>query len=126
METELCDDGPKEACGVFGIYAPELPIAPTVSLALIALQHRGQEGCGVVTYDPKDGQVHSHKGLGLVSQVFSNEDVLKPLTGVMGVGHTRYSTAGRNVIENIQPDFANLSWTSCYFSEWQLDDTQNS
>ncbi len=68
METELCDDGPKEACGVFGIYAPELSIAPTVSLALIALQHLGPEGCGVVTYDPKDNQVHSHKGLGLVSQ----------------------------------------------------------
>lgn len=97
------DDTPKENCGVFGIYAPELPIATTVSLALIALQHRGQEACGIVTYDEKKNRVNSHKGVGLVSQVFSNEDVLKPLKGNIGIGHTRYATAGKSTAENAQP-----------------------
>jgi amidophosphoribosyltransferase len=100
---EEIDDTPKENCGIFGIYAPEIPIAATVSLALIALQHRGQEACGIVTYDEKRDTVHSHKGVGLVSQVFSNEDILKPLVGKMGIGHTRYATAGRSTIDNAQP-----------------------
>ena len=97
------EDEPKESCGVFGIYAPEMHVATTVSLALIALQHRGQEACGIATYDPQDSKVHSYKGLGLVSQVFSNEEVLSPLQGCFGVGHTRYATAGRSNVENAQP-----------------------
>ena len=65
---DIANDHPIENCAVFGIYAPELPIAQTISLALIALQHRGQEACGIVTYDPKKKSTNVHKGLGLVSQ----------------------------------------------------------
>jgi amidophosphoribosyltransferase len=104
MELQFEDDTPKENCGVIGLYAPELPdIAQTICLGLIALQHRGQESCGIVTYDDKRDEVHSHKGLGLVSQVFNSEEKLNPLLGKMGIGHTRYATSGKCTIENAQP-----------------------
>jgi amidophosphoribosyltransferase len=91
----------KEECGIFGIYAPEMEVARTISLALIALQHRGQEGCGIATC--KDGVFNIHKGVGLVSQVFNCEEVLEPLVGYIGIGHTRYSTSGKSTLENTQP-----------------------
>jgi amidophosphoribosyltransferase len=87
------NDGIHEACGIFAIYAPEIPVAQTVSIALVALQHRGQESCGIVTSDAC-GQMNCYKGIGLVSQVFNSEDTLKTLKGDFGIGHTRYSTAG--------------------------------
>jgi len=103
MDHDAHDDSPKENCGVFGIYAPEIPVAQTACLALIALQHRGQESCGIVTYDKDTDNLYSHKGMGLVSQVFNTEVVLKPLVGQIGIAHTRYATAGRPTIENAQP-----------------------
>ena len=95
-------DKPEEACGVFGVYAPEisLEVAKLTYFGLYALQHRGQESAGIATL--KQGQVYCYKDMGLVSQVF-NEDILEQLPGEIGVGHTRYSTTGSSLKENAQP-----------------------
>ncbi len=94
------DDSPKEECGVFGIYAPDQTAARLSYFALYALQHRGQEGAGIASCD---GRVaHIHKGMGLVAQVF-NEENLSYLSGPMAIGHTRYSTTGGNNLRNAQP-----------------------
>ncbi|KYQ92657.1 amidophosphoribosyltransferase [Tieghemostelium lacteum] len=100
-EIEDVDSKPKEYCGVFGIYAPELDVSRIAFFALVALQHRGQESCGIATYD-EFHSVHVETGMGLVNQVF-NEANLKPLRGHMAIGHTRYSTAGKSTINNAQP-----------------------
>ncbi len=91
---------PQEACGVFGLYAPEETVAKLTYFGLFALQHRGQEAAGIATFD--DGVVHLHKNSGLVNQVF-NEDVLSGLPGELAVGHTRYSTTGSSHQSNAQP-----------------------
>lgn len=93
-------DSPREACGVFGISAPGLDVAPLAYFAIYALQHRGQEAAGIATCD--GNTAHIHKGLGLVSQVF-NEDNLHHLQGHLGIGHTRYSTTGSPRLNNTQP-----------------------
>jgi amidophosphoribosyltransferase len=93
-------DKPEEACGVFGIYAPGEDVAKLTYFGLYALQHRGQESAGIATF--KDGQVHLHKDMGLVSQVFS-EQILQELIGDLAVGHTRYSTTGSSRVVNAQP-----------------------
>ena len=94
------DDNLHEACGVFGLYAPGRDVARLTFFGLYALQHRGQEGAGIVT---SDGHVaHIHKGMGLVSQVF-NEDNLRHLQGKLAIGHTRYSTTGAPKLRNTQP-----------------------
>lgn len=93
-------DKPREECGVFGIYAPNREAARLAFFGLYALQHRGQEGAGIVTCDGRTA--HVHKGMGLVSQVF-NEDNLSHLHGHMGIGHTRYSTTGSSRLRNTQP-----------------------
>ena len=93
-------DSPREACGVFGISAPGMDIARLTYFAIYALQHRGQEAAGIATCDGKTA--HIHKGLGLVSQVF-NEDNLGHLQGHLGIGHTRYSTTGSPSLGNTQP-----------------------
>ena len=93
-------DSPREACGVFGISAPGLDIARLTYFAIYALQHRGQEAAGIATCDGTTA--HIHKGLGLVSQVF-NEDNLHHLQGHLGIGHTRYSTTGAPRLNNTQP-----------------------
>ncbi len=92
--------GMREECGVFGVYAPGRDVARLTFFALYALQHRGQESAGIAT---SDGHLaFSHKGMGLVSQVF-NEDNLRPLTGHLAIGHTRYSTTGSSLLRNAQP-----------------------
>ncbi|MEA5597452.1 amidophosphoribosyltransferase [Rivularia sp. UHCC 0363] len=93
-------DKPEEACGVFGIYAPAEDVAKLTYFGLYTLQHRGQESAGIATF--KDGQIYSHKDMGLVSQVFS-EQILQELPGDLAVGHTRYSTTGSSRIVNAQP-----------------------
>lgn len=93
-------DRPREACGVFGIYAPGMDVARQAFFALYALQHRGQESAGIATSDGRSTYVH--KDMGLVAQVF-NEDRLKPLKGHLGIGHTRYSTTGSSHLRNAQP-----------------------
>ncbi len=93
-------DRPREACGVFGIYAPGADVARITFFALYALQHRGQESAGIATSDGRAAYIH--KGMGLVAQVF-NEDNLRPLKGHLAIGHNRYSTTGSSHIRNAQP-----------------------
>lgn len=93
-------DKPEEACGVFGVFAPSEDVAKLTYFGLYALQHRGQESAGIATFD--GDQVHLHKGMGLVSQVF-NESILAELPGTLAVGHTRYSTTGSSRVVNAQP-----------------------
>ncbi|GFE69302.1 amidophosphoribosyltransferase [Chroococcus sp. FPU101] len=93
-------DKPEEACGVFGVYAPEEEVAKLAYFGLYALQHRGQESAGIATFE--GDTVHCYKNMGLVSQVFK-EDILKTLPGDLAVGHTRYSTTGSSHRANAQP-----------------------
>lgn len=93
-------DKPEEACGVFGLYFPEGEVAKLTYFGLYALQHRGQESAGIATFD--GDRVHSHKDMGLVSQVFK-ESTLHELTGTIAVGHNRYSTTGSSHKVNAQP-----------------------
>ena len=96
----------KEECGVFGIS--NTPDSATLTaLGLHALQHRGQEGCGIVSFDGK--QYHSEKRFGLVGDNFNKEKVLKKLPGKYAVGHNRYSTTGGTALRNIQPFFADTN-----------------
>lgn len=89
-----------EECGVFGIYAPGLDVARLTYYGLFALQHRGQESAGIAVTDGCDIQVH--KGLGLVAEVFTEEN-LKKLKGFQGIGHVRYSKAGTSIGLDAQP-----------------------
>ena len=99
------DSGLHEECGVFGMYDFDGgDVASTIYYGLFALQHRGQESCGIAvseTNGPK-GKVTSYKGMGLVNEVFT-QDNLEPMPGDIGVGHVRYSTAGASTRENAQP-----------------------
>jgi amidophosphoribosyltransferase len=99
------DDKLHEECGVFGIFSPdEKNAAEDIYHGLTALQHRGQESAGISVTDTKGprGNLLTKKGMGLVSEVFTKED-LSRLEGNMGVGHVRYSTTGGSVPENAQP-----------------------
>ncbi|HAC65683.1 MAG TPA: amidophosphoribosyltransferase [Cyanothece sp. UBA12306] len=93
-------DKPEEACGVFGIYAPEKVVSKLAYFGLYALQHRGQESAGIATLEGE--KIHCHKDMGLVSQVFK-ESILSQLTGQTAIGHTRYSTTGSSHKANAQP-----------------------
>ena len=91
-----------EECGVFGVYSRTTEdVASLVYYGLYALQHRGQEGCGIVVNE--DGVFTSHKGLGLVSEVFTQEEMQKFPQGEIAVGHVRYGTTGGNNLSNCQP-----------------------
>ena len=91
-----------EECGVFGIYENESTnLAQEIYLGLYALQHRGQEACGIAICD--DGVILSHKGVGLVSDVFNKESLKNLSHSNMAIGHVRYSTTGSNNINNVQP-----------------------
>ena len=95
----------KEACGVFGIYdLSGENTAPSVYYGLLALQHRGQESCGIAVCDTTGprGNITFHKGMGLVSEVFK-ENTLQDLSGNLGIGHVRYSTTGAPTLTNAQP-----------------------
>ena len=96
----------KEECGVFGISNSNDAAALT-ALGLHALQHRGQEGCGIVSFDGE--KYHSEKRFGLVGDNFNKEKVLKNLLGKYAIGHNRYSTTGENTLRNIQPFFADTN-----------------
>ena len=105
IDRTLEETGLKEECGVFGIYDFDgQDVASTIYYGLFALQHRGQESCGIAvseTSGPK-GKVVSYKGMGLVNEVFTQEE-LEKMKGDIGVGHVRYSTAGASTRENAQP-----------------------
>jgi amidophosphoribosyltransferase len=94
-------DGPRDECGVFGIYAPEHDVARLAYFALFALQHRGQESAGIATA-PRGGSIMAIRDQGLVAQVF-DEHTLRSLVGDMAIGHVRYSTTGSSEWENAQP-----------------------
>jgi len=96
----------KEECGVFGISNAKDASALT-ALGLHALQHRGQEGCGIVTFDGE--KYYSEKRFGLVGDNFNKEKVLNNLKGNYAIGHNRYSTTGNNILRNIQPFFADTN-----------------
>jgi len=100
------DDKLHEECGVFGIFGHPDAAALT-ALGLHALQHRGQEATGIVSYDEK--QFHAERRMGLVSENFTKQSVLARLKGTSSVGHVRYSTAGGTVLRNVQPLFADLA-----------------
>jgi len=93
-------DGPRDECGVFGVFAPEHDVARLTYFGIFALQHRGQESAGIAACD--DGHITTMRDLGLVSQVF-DEQKLTALTGQAAIGHVRYSTTGSSVWENSQP-----------------------
>ena len=95
----------REECGVFGIFNNKDAAALT-ALGLHALQHRGQEGCGIVTFDEKN--FYAERRLGLVGDNFTKGKILKRLPGNHAIGHNRYSTTGNNLIKNVQPFFADL------------------
>ncbi len=103
-DTEDKPDKPEEACGVFGVYAPDNEVATLTYFGLYALQHRGQESAGIAAFD--QGEVHTLKGMGLVSQVFKDKD-LHAMSGQWAVGHTRYSTTGSSHVANAQPAIVN-------------------
>ena len=108
LKTKLKNFNPKikEECGVFGISNAKDASALT-ALGLHALQHRGQEGCGIVTFD--GNHYFSEKRFGLVGDNFNKEKVLKKLKGNYAIGHNRYSTTGDNTLRNIQPFFADTN-----------------
>lgn len=94
------DDGPREECGVIGIFAPNEDVARMAFFGMYALQHRGQEAAGLAVSDGRSMRLH--KDIGLVSQVFK-PDSLAPLRGDFAIGHTRYSTTGSSALRNAQP-----------------------
>ena len=95
----------KEECGIFGLSNHD-DASALVALGLHALQHRGQEGCGIVSFDGKN--YHSEKRQGLVGDHFTNSETLNKLPGKFAIGHNRYSTTGETSLRNIQPFFADL------------------
>jgi amidophosphoribosyltransferase len=99
------DDHLKEECGVFGIFGHPDAAAHT-ALGLHALQHRGQEAAGIVSFDGQ--QFNAHRGLGHVGENFSSETVMRKLNGHSAIGHVRYATTGDTILRNVQPLFAEL------------------
>ncbi|ANP44797.1 amidophosphoribosyltransferase [Candidatus Viadribacter manganicus] len=100
------DDKPREECGVFGVFGSE-DASVLTALGLHGLQHRGQEGCGIVSYD--GAQFYHERYLGLVGEHFAGGDVPKRMPGTSAIGHTRYATAGGTILRNVQPLFADLA-----------------
>jgi amidophosphoribosyltransferase len=100
------DDRLREECGVFGIFGHPDAAAIT-TLGLHALQHRGQEAAGIVSYDGK--RFYSERRLGLVGDAFAKREVIDRLPGNSAIGHVRYSTTGETILRNVQPLFAELN-----------------
>ena len=107
MSADIWDgDTLREECGIFGVYGhPDA--SALVALGLHALQHRGQEAAGIVSYDQK--QFHAERRMGLVSEHFTKSNVIDNLPGDAAVGHVRYSTTGGTILRNVQPLFADLT-----------------
>jgi amidophosphoribosyltransferase len=103
--ADLDGDRLREECGVFGIFGHPDAAAIT-ALGLHALQHRGQEAAGIVTFDSQ--RFHSERRMGLVGDNFSRRDVIERLPGMSAIGHVRYSTTGETILRNVQPLFAEL------------------
>ncbi len=101
------DDKFKEECGVFAVFGHKDAAAHTV-LGLHALQHRGQEAAGIVSFD--GSHFHAHRASGLIGDNFSNESVVTGLPGRASIGHNRYSTTGASMMRNVQPLFADFAF----------------
>ncbi len=101
------DDKPHEECGLFGIHGIPDAASHTV-LGLHALQHRGQEAVGIVSFD--GSHFHSHRAMGLVGENFDSQDVMGRLGGEHAMGHVRYATTGETVLRNVQPLFADFKF----------------
>ncbi|MES2725441.1 MAG: amidophosphoribosyltransferase, partial [Pseudomonadota bacterium] len=99
------DDTPRLECGVFGVFDTDGASAIT-ALGLHALQHRGQEACGIASFDGQG--FHTERHMGHVGDAFAGGDLMDRLPGQTAIGHTRYSTAGGSFIRNVQPMFADL------------------
>src|SRR5579864_1246415 len=105
-DSDLEGDTLREECGVFGIFGhPEA--AAITALGLHALQHRGQEAAGIVSFD--GSRFHSERRLGLVGDTFSRREIIDRLPGNMAIGHVRYSTTGETILRNVQPLFSELN-----------------
>ena len=100
-----CDDTPRDECGIFAVYG-NLNAANLTYFGLYALQHRGQESAGIISFDGK--HIFEHKAMGLVPDVFT-EPILAKLKGHMAIGHVRYSTVGSSLLINAQPFRANIA-----------------
>ena len=103
---DLDADRLREECGVFGIFGHPDAAAIT-ALGLHALQHRGQEAAGIVSFDGK--RFHSERRMGLVGDNFSGREVIDRLPGMSAIGHVRYSTTGETALRNVQPLYAELA-----------------
>ncbi len=106
QNQNMDEDTLHEECGVFGILDHE-ESATLIALGLHALQHRGQEAAGIVSFDGM--QFHSERRLGLVGENFTDSSVIDKLPGNSGIGHVRYSTTGDTILRNVQPMFAELN-----------------
>jgi len=118
MENPLWDDDKlHEECGVFGVYGAEPHAASLVALGLHALQHRGKEAAGIVSFDPIQNSFFNEKRLGLVRDQFSEDEaVIERLPGPTAIGHNRYSTSGKKgltALRDVQPIFAEFSPGGC-------------
>ncbi len=105
--TPFDDDRFREECGIFAIYRHGDAAAHTI-LGLHALQHRGQEAAGVVSFDGR--HFHSHRAVGLIGDTFSKRSVVDALPGHAAIGHTRYATTGATALRNVQPLFADMAF----------------
>src|SRR5262245_23901123 len=105
IDDDFDGDRLREECGVFGVFGHPDAAAIT-ALGLHALQHRGQEAAGIVSFDGK--RFHSERRMGLVGESFSRREVIDRLPGSVAVGHVRYSTTGETILRNVQPLFAEL------------------
>ncbi|MBI1186242.1 MAG: amidophosphoribosyltransferase [Alphaproteobacteria bacterium] len=105
-DDEDLEDRLHEECGVFAIMGAD-EASTYVALGLHALQHRGQEGCGIATFDGE--RFHNERHLGLVGDNFTGADLTQRLPGRAAIGHTRYATQGANILRNVQPLFADIS-----------------
>ena len=100
------DDKLREECGVFGIWGVD-EASSFVALGLHALQHRGQEAAGIVSFD--GANYHAHRAMGHVAGNFDRDDIIRKLSGRVAIGHVRYSTTGETALRNVQPLFADLA-----------------
>src|ERR1700761_7407729 len=106
LDLALNADRLREECGVFGIYGHPDAAAIT-ALGLHALQHRGQEAAGIVSYDGL--RFHSERRLGLVGDTFARREIIDRLPGMLAMGHVRYSTTGETILRNVQPLFSEIN-----------------
>src|SRR6478735_3962416 len=100
------DDKLREECGIFGIWGAD-EASSFVALGLHALQHRGQEAAGIVSFDGHN--YHAHRAMGHVAGNFDRDDIIRKLSGKVAIGHVRYSTTGETALRNVQPLFAELA-----------------